>query len=237
MTHRHVLTATAALLVCATAVHAQARGDQGRGDQHPPAKQISPKEQQQRIQEQQKRETDYKSKLTQQVSDAQKHAAELQMQKRPAQYNVHQTYLQNLQQQQVKLQTPRDYAHDPAFKAPLAFRYNYGGAYHQTTQYGADMLRAAVNAGYERGVQAGIADRTDHAPSNYQITYGYRDANYGYNGSYVDQSDYNYYFRQGFQRGYEDGYASRYQYGTYNNGTASILGSLLTSILGFQPIP
>ena len=31
----------------------------------------------------------------------------------------------------------------------------------------------------------------------------YRDANYGYSGYYVDRSDYNHYFREGFRRGYQ----------------------------------
>ena len=47
---------------------------------------------------------------------------------------------------------------------------------------------------------------------DYRNNWAYRDANYGYTGMYVDQPQYNYYFRQGFQRGYEDGYYSRSQY-------------------------
>ena len=57
-----------------------------------------------------------------------------------------------------------------------------------------------------------------------ETPYAYQDANYGYNGYYVDQDDYNYYFREGFRRGYEDGYYSRYQYGSYSNGNYSMLG-------------
>ncbi len=66
--------------------------------------------------------------------------------------------------------------------------------------------------------------------------FGYQDANYGYDGYYVDQSEYQYYFRQGFERGYEDGYTSRSQYGQYSNGTASILGTILETILNLQQI-
>lgn len=48
--------------------------------------------------------------------------------------------------------------------------------------------------------------------------------------------DYNYYFREGFQRGYEDGYYSRYQYGRFADGDYSILDIILNKILGFQDL-
>jgi len=47
---------------------------------------------------------------------------------------------------------------------------------------------------------------------------------YGYGGYYVECDDYNYYFREGFRRGYEDGYYSRNQYGRRSNGKYVILG-------------
>lgn len=84
--------------------------------------------------------------------------------------------------------------------------------------------------------RAGWAGRQHHWASNYHHTAAYRDANYGYAGNYVDQSEYNYYFRQGVQRGYADGYNSQLQYGTMSNATYSILASVLSSILGLQPI-
>jgi hypothetical protein len=130
----------------------------------------------------------------------------------------------------------RDYSRDPYTTTPHTYRYVVSGAQRQTNQYGADVLRQAVNYGYQQGVRAGEADRQDRRPANYQNSIAYRDANYGYGGNYVDQSDYNYYFRQGFRRGYEDGYGGRSQYGSSLNGTPSILGSLLTSILGLQSI-
>ena len=52
----------------------------------------------------------------------------------------------------------------------------------------------------------------------------------------MDLSEYQYYFREGFRRGYEDGYYSRSQYGRYSNGTASILGTILQTILSLQLI-
>jgi flagellar biosynthesis/type III secretory pathway protein FliH len=98
------------------------------------------------------------------------------------------------------------------------------------------VLREAVNNGYAEGVRAGEADRQDGYRSAYQSSYAYEDANYGYTGMYVDQGDYNYYFRQGFQRGYQDGYNARSQYGQNSNGTLGILGSVLSAILNLQAL-
>jgi len=96
-----------------------------------------------------------------------------------------------------------------------------GGSYYETNQYGAQMLRQAINNGYEEGFRAGQADRQDGWGFIPQDAISYEDASYGYDGYYVDQSEYQYYFRQGFDRGYEDGYYSRNQYGRYSNGNAS----------------
>jgi len=72
---------------------------------------------------------------------------------------------------------------------------------------------------------------------NYRSSYAYQDANYGYDGYYVNQAEYNYYFREGFNRGYQDGYDSRTQYGSYSNGSGSILGAILSEILNLQSMP
>jgi len=59
--------------------------------------------------------------------------------------------------------------------------------------------------------------------SNDCDSYACQDANYGHDGSYVDQDEYNYYFRQGFQRGYSEHCNSQSQYGSYANGSGSML--------------
>jgi hypothetical protein len=110
------------------------------------------------------------------------------------------------------------------------YRYYRGGQYYYTSQYGVQMLRDAVNNGYEEGFRAGMADRQDGWGYDYSQSYGYTDASYGYNSYYVDLSEYNYYFREGFRRGYEDGYYSRSNYGRYNNGRYSILDNILGGI-------
>ena len=143
-----------------------------------------------------------------------------------------------LQQQQVFLQNDRhpDYDRDPYFYTAPIYRYQRGGHYYETNQYGADSLRQAMNYGYQEGFHSGAADREDGWRSDYRGSYGYQDANYGYNGYYVERDDYNYYFRQGFRRGYQDGYNSRYRYGVYENGSYSMLDAILSQVLGFQAI-
>lgn len=134
-------------------------------------------------------------------------------------------YWERIRRDQERLQRQRYYNN-------LVYNYRYyrGGNYYYTSQYGVQMLRDAVNYGYEEGFRAGLADREDNWGYNYQSSFGYMDASYGYDSYYVDFQEYNYYFRQGFQRGYEDGYYGRYQYGRYNNGRYSILGGILGSI-------
>ena len=219
-----------------TAVHAQGRG-RGRGEvQNQQQTSVPAAEQQRRIKQEQQRAAVYKKQLDQQVRVVQKKTAVLEKQKRAAQLRAQQQYAAQLLQQQQQLQAERDYANDPYISAPPKYRYMVAGSSRQTNDYGAQVLRDAVNTGYQQGYLAGQADRQDGWKSSYQSCPAYQDANYGYNGNYVAQSDYNYYFRQGFRRGYQDGYAASLQYGTTSNGTTSILTNVLTAILGLIPI-
>lgn len=197
---------------------------------------VTPQQQQQRVQEQRQRTTEYQHNLDDHIRQAQAHAAQLQQARRSAAYQAQQQYLANLRAQQTAARAARDYDRDPYFTTPMSYRYRANGVVRETNQYGADLLRTAVSDGYQQGYVAGRADRQDGAPNNYRAAYAYQDANYGYNGMYVAQSDYNYYFRQGFQRGYQDGFASTTRYGSFTNGTASILGSVLSGILGLTTI-
>ncbi|HEV2349173.1 MAG TPA: hypothetical protein VG028_04925 [Terriglobia bacterium] len=152
-----------------------------------------------------------------------------------AQYRYQQQYWDHERQEDTHLRYDRhDYNNDPYFYTASNYRYNRGGQYYETNQYGANMLRQAVNYGYQEGFLAGQADRQDGWRSDYQDSYAYQDANYGYDGYYVSQEDYNYYFREGFQRGYEDGFYSRSQYGSYSSGKYTILGAILGSILDME---
>ncbi|HKP35435.1 MAG TPA: hypothetical protein VJT71_01150 [Pyrinomonadaceae bacterium] len=112
-----------------------------------------------------------------------------------------------------------------------SYQYYRGNQYYYVNQYGADLLNRAINAGYEEGFRAGQADRQDGWGFDYESSDAYLDALYGYDGYYVDSSEYQYYFREGFRRGYEDGYYSRYQYGRYSQGKYQILGEVLRVIL------
>jgi len=121
------------------------------------------------------------------------------------------------------------------------YRVNRDGRWYNTDHRGADLLRQAVNEGYRQGFAAGRADRNARRHGGWTNNNVYRSGTYGYQNS-VQQSQYQYYFRQGFQRGYQDGSNSRYQdgyngdyqYGTYNGGNLNILGSILNQILNIQ---
>lgn len=127
---------------------------------------------------------------------------------------------QKLAKQQQKLQNQR-------------YRVYRNGSYYETDNRGAELLRQAVNRGYQQGFSAGQADRQNRRGNSYNNSSIYRNGNYGYQ-SYVDSRQYQYYFQQGFQRGYQDGYNSRYQYGANNNGSLNILGTILQGILNFK---
>ncbi|HEX6190027.1 MAG TPA: hypothetical protein VFZ40_18255 [Pyrinomonadaceae bacterium] len=114
------------------------------------------------------------------------------------------------------------------------YQYYRSNQYYYVNQYGADMLRRAIDLGYEEGYRSGAADREDGWGFDYQNSDAYLDATYGYDAYYVDLNEYQYYFREGFRRGYEDGYHSRYQYGRYSNGKYSILEQILSVILNLQ---
>jgi flagellar biosynthesis/type III secretory pathway protein FliH len=127
---------------------------------------------------------------------------------------------QKLENQQQKLAAQR-------------YRVYRNGSYYQTDRRGAELLKQAVNAGYQQGFRAGQTDRRARRSGGYNNLPIYRNGNYGYQ-SYVDSRQYQYYFQQGFQRGYQDGYNSRSQYGMNNNGSLNILGTILSSILNIQ---
>lgn len=188
-------------------------------------------EQQKRLKQQQHQAAQYRKLLEQQNRLAQRREAEMAKQNRKAYSRFLQQYYARLAQQQRQMLVARDYSRDPYITSPYAYQYAVSGYPRYTNEYGANVLKQAVNYGYQQGYQGGQADRQDGWAANYRNSYAYTDANYGYAGNYVSQSDYNYYFRQGFQRGYEDGYNSRSQYGNSLNGSTSILGTVLSAIL------
>jgi hypothetical protein len=199
---------------------------------------LSAARQQQLIQEQQSRNVAYKSLLQRQELEAQNRALALQRARRLNQYSYQQRYLERLRAQRLALANASsyDYNNDPYYDTAPTYRYQRAGRSYEVNDYAADLLRQAVNNGYEEGVRAGQADRQDGFRGDYRTSYAYQDANYGYSGMYVAQTDYNYYFREGFRRGYEDGFGNSSRYGTSSNGTMGILATVLSTILNLQQL-
>ncbi|HEU4992429.1 MAG TPA: hypothetical protein VFT52_08070 [Luteimonas sp.] len=117
---------------------------------------------------------------------------------------------------------------------PAHYRYFWGGTWYTTSNYGADVLRQAVDWGYREGMRAGRADRYDGWPADYRDSIAWMQGGFGYGGRYISRAEYQYYFRQGFQRGYDDGYFGRMQYGRYVNNDAVIAEAVIATILGLQ---
>ena len=110
------------------------------------------------------------------------------------------------------------------------YRVYRNGSYYQTDNRGAELLRQAVNSGYQQGFQQGQMDARYRRNGSYYGNDVYRSGVYGYQ-SYVDRSQYQYYFQQGFQRGYEDGFNNQYRYGSRSSNGINILGNILNGIL------
>ena len=115
-----------------------------------------------------------------------------------------------------------------------AYRLYRGDQYYQTDQRGIDLIRRAIESGYQQGYRAGANDRRYGRVDNYRDESFYRSGNYGYQ-NYVDLNQYQYYYREGFERGYRDGYYSETRYGSYSGGKWSILGNILDGILNVRP--
>jgi flagellar biosynthesis/type III secretory pathway protein FliH len=139
-----------------------------------------------------------------------------------------------IKQQQKVIKQQQKYARQQQRAQNDRYRVYRNGQYYNTDNRGAELLRQAVRNGYEQGVRAGQADRRGRRGGQWNNNSMYRSGNYGYQ-SYVNSSQYQYYFRQGFERGYQDGYNSRQQYGSSNNnGAFNILGTILSGILNIQ---
>ena len=198
-----------------------------------------PRERQlQLIERQRERSVQYRRHLSDQQRLARQRAQSLRLERRPAQYRYQQQYYQGLRRQNARLSNERNYNYnnDPYYYTASNYRYSRGGTYYETNRYGADLLKQAVNYGYDQGYRAGQADRQDRwSNGSYQDSFAYQDANYGYNGRYVDQDSYNHYFRTGFQRGYGDGYDNHNEYGHRSSkGGYVVLASVLAGIIAFE---
>jgi hypothetical protein len=114
------------------------------------------------------------------------------------------------------------------------YRVYRDGRYYETDSRGAELLRTAVNRGYQQGYLAGQRDRRyGRGDTNYYNNSTYRTGTYGYQ-TYVARDQYQYYFQQGFQRGYQDGYNTSNRYGYRSGSNWNILGTVLNGILNLS---
>ncbi len=223
------------------------RGEHDNNDNHdrdhnanrgnPIARKPYPQPDQRQWQEQQQRQAnEYRHHLDGQQSTALRIVQNLRHQNRNEQYRSQQRYYDRMNDQRRYYDNNRDddYYRGSYQYSPVIYRYNRGGNYYYANRYQADLMRQAINYGYEEGYYAGRADRMDRWGFNYRDAYAYQDANYGYGGYYVDRGTYNYYFRQGFSRGYDDGYYSRDRYGRHYNNNYSLNDSVFRLILNFS---
>jgi hypothetical protein len=198
----------------------------------PPGQRLSEQRQRELIEQNRRQQEQFRQRFDNDLRRAEEQSRFLQQQRRNEQYRYQQEYLEQLRRQQARIWSHRnyDYGRDGFFFTVANYRYHRGGRYYVTNQYGVNFIRQALNYGYEQGFRAGRADRLDGWRFDYRNSYAYRDAFYGYDGFYVDQSEYNYYFREGFRRGYEDGYYGRYRYGRFANNSYFLLDDVLSGI-------
>ena len=187
-----------------------------------------------RIEQERRRAETWSRDRERRLNDAQRFARQLQGQHRNQQYRYQQDYWSRLRQQRYDWRN-YDYRNDPFYWTAPSYRYYRGGSYYYINRYAAETLQDAIDYGYREGIRAGRADRYDRWRYGYRDTWAYRDASYGYRGRYVSFGEYQYYFREGFRRGYEDGYYDRRRYGRVYNGSDAILMSALSLILDLRP--
>ncbi len=207
-------------------------------------KRVSQQEQQERIRKQEAELAQYRNnlELKHRQDIAERDARILEQQKRIAQLRAQREYQERMRSQEAELRRARyDYNNDPYYYTAPNYRYRRDGRYYQTNQYGIKKLERALQAGYNEGFRAGRADREDRWRYDYRSAFAYQDANFGYDGRYVRQDEYNHYFREGFQRGYEDGYYGRQNYGRRNDNDSGgindewlIAGAVIAAIIGYE---
>jgi hypothetical protein len=209
-------------------------------------KRVSEQERQERIREQEQQIDVYKRNIELREKLAEKNEQILRQQNRIEHLQFQQQYEERLRAQRAQLSQARyDYRNDPYYYTAPNYRYQRDGRYYQTNQYGMKKIEQALQAGYNEGYRAGRADRQDRWRYDYRSAFAYQDANYGYDGRYIRQDEYNHYFREGFQRGYEDGYYDRQKYGRKRdkddgnliegiNDEWLIAGGVVAAIIGYQ---
>jgi len=202
-------------------------------------KRVSQQEQQERIRKQEQELALYRKNIALREELAERDAQILRQQKRIQHLRFQEQYEARLRAQRAQLMQARyDYSNDPFYYTAPNYRYRRDDRYYETNQYGMKKLEKALQEGYNEGFKAGRADREDRWRYDYRSAFAYQDANYGYDGRYIAQDEYNHYFREGFQRGYEDGYYGRQKYGRKSDSGINdewlIAGAVVAAIIGYQ---
>jgi len=215
----------------------QAKQEQQRVEQRT-ERRVTQQEQQARIARQQQQLALYRQNAALREQLAARNAQVLRQQNRIQHLRFQEQYWERLRLQQIELSQARyNYYNDPYYYTAPNYRYVRDGRYYMTNQYGIKALDKALQAGYNVGYRAGRADREDRWRYDYRSTFAYQDANYGFDGRYIPQDEYQHYFREGFQRGYDDGYTGRHKYGQKDSGPNDewlIAGAVVAAILGYQ---
>jgi hypothetical protein len=213
------------------------RNEERQADRNARDPRIDVRAQREAIAREQARERAYRDYLSQRQQLARQRQLDLQRANRMAAYRYQQAYYDRLRAMRLR-DSRYDWYSDPFFSSRASYGYYRGGNYYRVNSYQADMLREAVRRGYEEGVHAGRADRMDGWRPSYRDSFAYQDALYGYRGYYVDRQEYAHYFREGFRRGYEDGYYRTSRYGRYDNrgNNYAILSTVLGLILNFRDL-
>jgi hypothetical protein len=203
------------------------------------AKRLSREEQEERIRRQQANLQLYRQNIALREEVAERDEQILRQQKRIAHLRFQESYAERLRQQRIALLNARyDFYNDPFYYTGPSYRYRREGRYYTTNEIGIDALKRALNQGYKEGYRAGRADREDGWRFDPLASFAYQDANYGYDGRYIAQSEYNHYFREGFQRGYEDGYYGRRKYGSGGDDDNEwwIAAGVIAAVLAIEAI-
>jgi hypothetical protein len=95
-----------------------------------------------------------------------------------------------------------------------------------------DIQRLAISRGYGEGFEEGTRARRDRRNSDFRRTSPYRNGKSGYNRSWNSERDYQNWYRQGFEKGFNDAFYGRARNrgydrnnGGYNGGNGGYYGN------------
>lgn len=110
------------------------------------------------------------------------------------------------------------------------FRVYRGDHYFVTNGRGADLLRHAITEGYRQGHAEGTVANQAGERLDWTRSDVYKNGSYGYQ-DLVDRGQYKYYFREGFELGFQDGYNRRSDYGFNDRGKLKVMVSVVNDLL------